>query len=174
MIYQLKVTLEHVHPSTWKRIQVKSGISFYTLHQILQIVFSWDDDHLHVFDVSSLPDYRRKQGKSKVGMNNDTRMIFQSFFGERDEKIYIGDAKHKLGFGKEYDERNEILSDWVTEEKQKLRYTYDFGDNWKHQIVLEKMMQSEHGVKYPRCVKISRGVSKAEDDKEMQGINKAL
>ena len=66
MIYQLKVTLEHIHPSTWKRIQVESKISFYKLHQVLQIVFSWDNDHMHVFDVSSLPDYKRYQGKSKV------------------------------------------------------------------------------------------------------------
>ena len=37
-------------------------------------------------------------------------------------------------------------------EKDKLVYTYDFGDNWQHEIVVEKILQPEEGVKYPRCI----------------------
>lgn len=34
----------------------------------------------------------------------------------------------------------------------KLRYTYDFGDNWEHDIVVEKVLDRDASVTYPRCV----------------------
>ena len=33
-----------------------------------------------------------------------------------------------------------------------LRYVYDFGDNWQHQIVVEQVLLPEPGVPYPRCI----------------------
>jgi hypothetical protein len=31
-------------------------------------------------------------------------------------------------------------------------YLYDFGDGWEHQIVVEKILPPESGVKYPVCI----------------------
>ena len=31
-------------------------------------------------------------------------------------------------------------------------YEYDFGDCWQHEIIVEKVMEPEAGVKYPRCL----------------------
>lgn len=31
-------------------------------------------------------------------------------------------------------------------------YEYDFGDCWQHEILVEKVMEPEAGVEYPRCV----------------------
>ena len=31
-------------------------------------------------------------------------------------------------------------------------YLYDFGDNWAHQLSVEKIIDPEPGVRYPRCV----------------------
>jgi len=36
--------------------------------------------------------------------------------------------------------------------KKKIRYDYDFGDNWRHEVVLEKRMPEERGVRYPKCI----------------------
>jgi hypothetical protein len=33
----------------------------------------------------------------------------------------------------------------------KARYTYDFGDDWEHDIVVEKVLVPEPGVVYPVC-----------------------
>ena len=35
-------------------------------------------------------------------------------------------------------------------------YTYDFGDDWKHTIKLEKILPVEEGASYPRCIKGKR------------------
>jgi len=37
-ILQLKVTLRHIDPPIWRRIEVKDDITFYELHHIIQIV----------------------------------------------------------------------------------------------------------------------------------------
>lgn len=43
-------------------------------------------------------------------------------------------------------------------------YTYDFGDNWEHDIVLEKILPPEEGVLYPRCITaVRRGKTIADD-----------
>jgi hypothetical protein len=50
-IYQLKVTLQGIRPPIWRRFQVPSHITFYELHQILQVVMGWYNAHLYEFRV---------------------------------------------------------------------------------------------------------------------------
>jgi hypothetical protein len=40
--------------------------------------------------------------------------------------------------------------------KVRFLYEYDFGDSWRHEIVLERTMDAEPKVKYPRCVEGAR------------------
>ena len=37
-------------------------------------------------------------------------------------------------------------------EKWIAKYIYDFGDNWEHKVVLEKILPREKNVNYPRCI----------------------
>jgi hypothetical protein len=37
-------------------------------------------------------------------------------------------------------------------EKSKFRYEYDFGDDWDHNILVEKILPVDTLVKYPRCI----------------------
>lgn len=48
-IYQIKVTLEGVHPLVWRRIQVPGDFTLRQLHRVLQIAMGWEDCHLHKF-----------------------------------------------------------------------------------------------------------------------------
>ena len=49
------------------------------------------------------------------------------------------------------DERTVKLSQVVTGGIKKFSYVYDFGDNWDHIIQVEKTLEPEAGVRYPRC-----------------------
>ncbi len=63
--------------------------------------------------------------------------------------------------GKEYGEPNpEFVSDSLNEkkfklcdvvekEKQRFKYEYDFGDDWLHDVVVEKILPADPGAKYP-------------------------
>ena len=50
------------------------------------------------------------------------------------------------------DDRRAKLSRLVRGEEFKFHYTYDFGDNWQHDIVVEKVLPPEAGKTYPVCV----------------------
>lgn len=49
------------------------------------------------------------------------------------------------------DERKVKLNQLLSAPKQALRYEYDFGDGWEHQIVLEKGLAPAPDVSYPHC-----------------------
>jgi hypothetical protein len=44
------------------------------------------------------------------------------------------------------------LSSFLKEEKDKFKYEYDFGDNWEHYIILEKILPVDENTKYPVCL----------------------
>ncbi len=49
--YQLKITLTGVRPPVWRRVRLPATATLDELHRVIQIVFDWDDDHVHVFTV---------------------------------------------------------------------------------------------------------------------------
>ncbi len=54
------------------------------------------------------------------------------------------------------DETKVKLADVVRGEKTKFLYTYDFGDNWQHQILVDKILPVNAAIIYPICVKGKR------------------
>ena len=49
------------------------------------------------------------------------------------------------------DETTAALAQVARAERAKVVYSYDFGDDWRHDIVVEKVIPAEPGVAYPRC-----------------------
>ena len=54
------------------------------------------------------------------------------------------------------DERRYSVSRIASHMARRFVYEYDFGDSWEHEIVVEKSLLSEKGVKYPVCLKGKR------------------
>lgn len=50
-VYQIKVTLRHIAPPVWRRIEVPADIRLGKLHHVLQVVMGWTDSHMHAFRV---------------------------------------------------------------------------------------------------------------------------
>jgi|SRR5579864_8175052 len=48
------------------------------------------------------------------------------------------------------------LSRVASQEKVRFGYTYDFGDNWEHEILVEKILPAEQGKHHPVCLKGKR------------------
>jgi Plasmid pRiA4b ORF-3-like protein len=55
------------------------------------------------------------------------------------------------------DEAVATLAQVAEAERAKVVYSYDFGDDWRHDIVVEKIIAAEPGVAYPRCTGGRRG-----------------
>lgn len=128
MILEFKATLKDVGEPVWRKIELDENTTFYDFHRVLQVAFDWDNYHLHSFFVQ----------KTK---------------GERTGNVEIsGVHNDDLGGPDSFNEKKEVLSDWFKASKDKVTYLYDFGDDWNHEIVLNKKKKSEQGVTYPRCV----------------------
>jgi hypothetical protein len=64
-------------------------------------------------------------------------------YGEPDDESY----DFKI-----HNDKEVRLRDLKLNEKQEFDYIYDFGDNWGHEIKLERIMPTESGVIYPKCL----------------------
>lgn len=99
---QLKITLRHVRPPCWRRIQLPSSATLGDLHMVIQIAFDWDDDHLHAFTVG-----RRRYGDPRFDAEYDELDITlaEVFAHTRKPITYTYDfgddwaARHRPGTG---------------------------------------------------------------------------
>lgn len=77
------------------------------------------------------------------------------------------------GFEEVGDESAVALAQVAAEEKAKVVYVYDFGDDWRHDIVVEKITPALPGVAYPRCTG-GRGWAPEEDSGGIWAHNDAV
>jgi hypothetical protein len=82
--------------------------------------------------------------------------VIQLGFGRDDSQLYVFDTP--AGRYGSYDPELEIRSaankklsavaDWPGD---KIRYEYDFGDSWQHDVVVEAVQPAQPRIAYPRC-----------------------
>jgi hypothetical protein len=125
-IYQFRVTLLDTKPTIWRRIQI-SDCKLNTLHYHIQAVMGWENSHLHHFDIKG----------ERHGIPEDLD--------------YDGD-------GDVVDSRKALVSEIIPADGKKIafRYTYDFGDNWEHEVLFESIVKPDPSTKYPVCVEGQR------------------
>jgi hypothetical protein len=64
----------------------------------------------------------------------------------------FGSPEHNDDWSDRADEASAALAQVAPAENAKIMYVYDFGDDWQHHIVVEKILPAEPGVAYPRCI----------------------
>jgi Plasmid pRiA4b ORF-3-like protein len=102
----------------------------------------------------------------------DTRLdrlhrVIQAAMGWEDYHMHVfSDGSREYGRPdpelEHRDERKATLSSLLERAGDRIRYTYDFGDGWEHEIVLENGLVAEPGVRYPVCV-AGKGACPPED-----------
>ena len=53
-IYQIKISLDDVHPPIWRRVQTPASTSLAKLHRIIQRAMGWTNSHLYAFNVGTV------------------------------------------------------------------------------------------------------------------------
>ncbi len=124
-VRQFKITLSGVRPPIWRRIQLAGNASFWDLHCAINDAMGWDDIHLHAFH-----------------------------FEEQGRHVQIGIPMDDLDMGD-----TPVRADWDVPVAEFFDapgsqgdYVYDFGDDWRHRVVLEAVVPREAGTRYPRCI----------------------
>jgi hypothetical protein len=104
------------------------------------------------------PIWRRLQVRGDTTLDQ-LHEIFQVAMGWTDSHLHQFVVR-SVCFGEPYpeegfdviDERRVRLEQIVQRAKDKFVYEYDFGDGWRHETVVEKLLDPEVGTVYPRCL----------------------
>jgi hypothetical protein len=112
---QLKVTLLDIQPPIWRRLLVPAKIKLPKLHTALQRAFGWTNSHLHAF--------RTKEAS------------YEAFYPDD----WSGDVPSTR---QRYDEKKFRLCDLRHAKEDQLIYLYDFGDGWRHEVLVEDLIPS--------------------------------
>ncbi len=125
-VMEFEITLRDVAPRTWRRIEVPSTYTFWDLHVAIQDAMGWQDSHLHRFEVINRATFAREE----IGIPDEDGW-------EMEVKVHAGWTVP-------------IGAYFITTDVS-LPYTYDFGDDWQHDVRLVAIRPRVAGEKYPRC-----------------------
>jgi hypothetical protein len=93
--------------------------------------------------------------------------VIQAAMGWENYHMHVfADGAHRYGLADRelghQDERKVTLGQLLKRARQRIRYTYDFGDDWEHEILLEGVLTAEPDMRYPVCV-AGKGACPPED-----------
>lgn len=106
----------------WRTIDVRSDQTLVDLHYAIQDAFGWDDDHLYAFYLSGKAWDASTEYIRPEGWNP----------GQRSARVRLD----RLGL----------------RPRKRFLYIFDFGDEWRHDVRVEKAGLSPDGGEYPRIV----------------------
>jgi len=165
-ILQIKISLRGSKPRIWRRFLVEDSISFYKLHSIIQDVMGWEDYHLWEFKIGDYTITPDEEGCNAAEIAIDKLMKSDEFLKMiKEQKLSKGLASLNINkmnemLKKAEDEEKKknhfnlktSINKLLNKEKIKFDYCYDFGDNWEHSVIVEKILDKDSSKKYPICI----------------------
>ena len=118
----LLFTLRYVDPPVWRRATVSDDFVLGDLHHVIQHLFDWEDAHLWQFEFGN------------------------ALYSPEDDE-----ADDFAPPGKTHDDADETTLSDALGRRKKFLYTYDFGDNWQVDIVVERRVAASK-VTIPVCL----------------------
>ncbi|MCD8509708.1 MAG: plasmid pRiA4b ORF-3 family protein [Bacillus sp. (in: Bacteria)] len=171
--FDLLVTLQLNKYRVFRRVIVPARMTFEQLHETLQIVFDWKDYHLHEFYIFGDGDGDGDVEKSKnPAMKNHPafdeegrQAIMNLVGGDEDffdwEEDWNVDSKEVSGVMGDIPKKPDYHVKLSNLLPAKVKYIYDFGDNWVHKIEVLREVE-DFPQNYPLCVD-GEGESPPED-----------
>jgi len=132
----LKVSLVHFN-KIWRKIAIRKGQTLHDLNNIIFDAFDRYDDHMYSFYI---PHSRKKFNPRTIRKSSDE---YSHPYACEEQGIY-GDGPQNASLIS--------IENLDLIEKQKFYYLFDFGDEWWHEITVEKTDDSAEDEKYPRII----------------------
>lgn len=119
---QIRVSIDEIQPDVWRRLILPIHWNLEHLHRGIQAAFNWWNYHLYEFRIGGL-----RYGDVKIltedATNDDPRVFDQS-------EVRLLDFEQGAVFS----------------------YHYDFGNNWRHTVVVEEFLTLASTPKNGSCV----------------------
>jgi hypothetical protein len=137
---RLAIALDEVKPPVRRRVEVQLAVRLDSqLHRIIQIVMGWENYHLYEF---------------RVGRD----VVYGISYRDRD---FPGTSPLPA--------KKATLADILVQVRNRsFRYVYDIGDDWRHTVKLEAVVDAEPGATYPQLLS-AQGRCPPEDLWEVRG-----
>ena len=145
---ELMVKLKLYPEIIWRRVIAPTDITFNQLHKIIQIAFDWKNYHLYQFNIFD------ESGNCVLNIISESEEDYESM----DECQILLDLQVNL-------------SDYINQ-KYRIVYCYDFGDNWEHEITIQDI-NTEYNKNYPICL-MGEGNAPPEDVGGVSGYKEFL
>jgi Plasmid pRiA4b ORF-3-like protein len=123
--YQVRIVLEGTDPPLWRGVELASDLFLDQVHDIIQVAFGWTDSHLHRF----------ASGPDRLGAGTEHYLCP---FDVDEGDIGLAEGHVRL---------DEVLA----EPGDQLFYSYDYGDDWQHVLVLEGVLARAPGSGWAVC-----------------------
>ena len=129
--YHIRIKLKDSPVKIWRELKVPSNISLELLAAFIIEAMGWGNCHLHQF------------------MKNDICFMSEEDFNETDDMLG--------GWGRfqNVDANNYSLGDVLEEKGARMKFEYDFGDSWVHEMWVKGIRDYEPGEQH--VVKLIKG-----------------
>ncbi len=155
-IYQIYAELEEYKPKMWRRFYVSNDITMSRLAYILMTLFEMQGSHLYLFEVDELNNFiinNLEYYNKNLEEFKDDDFFKIGQYGCIFEDDYIIPRLYKRY--RELVDAKDIKLKWILKkENEKMEFRYDFGDNWRFNIILEKIFEDKNisGRDLPRVI----------------------
>jgi hypothetical protein len=121
---ELKITLNLLNDEVWRKVILPLKMPFDKFHKVIQTLFSWQDYHMHEFQI----------------LNGDQVVV--KLMPDDEMNDFPDSIERRLEKGVE-------LAEYLPQ-YPKLKYIYDFGDYWEHDIELVRYLPMQNRIE-PYC-----------------------
>ena len=133
--YILRLKIEGISkPEIIRTLSVPPSTTFDKLHDVIQIAFNWEHAHLYTFKVfGSPPDYTKSGSRRIRAVPRRHRLCIDA------PGSNVGAMSGDFDGGESFKSNEKAVGDVFENDQYKhkfLQYTYDFGDEWEHSILL--------------------------------------
>ena len=140
---QIHVSLDEIEPQVWRRLILPSAWNLEQLHLAIQAAFNWWNYHLHEFQIG--------------GLRYGDVALLEEDAVEDDPRVFDYREVRLLDF-----ERGAVFN-----------YLYDFGDCWRHSVVIEEPLALDANPKHGSCIE-GAGARPPEDVGGVRGYERFL
>ena len=114
--YHLRIKLNNAPVPIWREIKVPSNISLEFLAFIIEEAMGWEHEHLHQF-----------RDKDTIYKNR--------------KEIAAEDRMFAWGRLRNLPTEDYALSDLLSQKGKRIKYEYDFGDGWEHDVWMKEVAE---------------------------------
>jgi hypothetical protein len=140
---QLKITLDLKNHDVWREIVMPINTTFYKLHEVIQAAFGWQGYHLHEFFIYGKEKSENEQSINHSAYHKEGYTPVINLACGKEAFAYVDDEDVPMKL-----EKGVKLLEYIP---ARMKYNYDFGDNWQHYIEVTNMLD-DYDKNYPICL----------------------